>query len=69
MEELNKQPKPDQDKTKLNEANFCIGLGVGVGAVGFGVGAVAGAICPLCYVVPPILVGVGLVKRHQAKKQ
>ncbi|MBE2251617.1 MAG: hypothetical protein IAE78_18890 [Myxococcus sp.] len=45
--------------------------GLGVGAVGV-LGAVAGAVCPLCVVATPALLGAGLARaawgRHLEKK-
>jgi len=45
--------------------------GLGVGAVGL-LGAVAGAVCPLCVVATPALLGAGLARsvwgRHLQKK-
>lgn len=54
---------------RLKDGNTCIGLGVGMGAVGAGAGIIAGATCPLCYVVVPALVGMGLIERRNAKKE
>lgn len=68
----NKEPKAttplDTASKDLQEANTCIALGAGVGALGFGAGAIVGVVCPLCYIVPPALIGAGVVKRHLAKK-
>lgn len=45
--------------------------GLGVGAIGL-LGAAAGAVCPLCVVATPALLGAGLVRsiwgRHLEKK-
>lgn len=46
-----------------------IKFGVGVGAFGAGSLALIGATCPLCFFVAPAMVGVGIWKRQQAKKQ
>lgn len=56
----------DQSKRRRG-ANVCIGAGVGVGLLGVG-GAVIGAFCPLCYIVPPLLIGTGLIERIKANK-
>lgn len=40
--------------------------GLGIGAVGV-LGAVAGAVCPLCVVATPTLLGAGLVRTAWAK--
>ena len=46
-----------------------IKFGIGVGAFGATSLALIGATCPLCFFVAPAMVGVGVWKRHQAKKQ
>ena len=51
----------------VNEANQCIAIGAGVGALGLTVGTIVGATCPLCYVVAPSLIGVGLFQRIRAR--
>lgn len=56
-------------KDELREANTCIGLGMGVGALGVGAAIVTGAVCPLCYVVPPALIGAGIWKRCTTTKK
>jgi hypothetical protein len=53
---------------KLKDANTCLLLGCGVGALGAASTLVAGAVvCPLCVVVSPALIGIGLVQRLRAK--
>ncbi|MCO6430099.1 MAG: hypothetical protein J5J00_04505 [Deltaproteobacteria bacterium] len=59
-----KDPNPDSDKAR-KEGNFCIATGLGVGAVGVTSALAAGVVCPLCYVVPPVLIGMGLIRRRQ----
>lgn len=44
---------------ELREANSCLALGVGLGAVGTTTALFAGAPCPLCLVLAPALIGVG----------
>ena len=59
---------PDNSKDlKLREANLCIGTGVGVGLLGAGGALLGGALCPVCVVATPLLVGAGLVARIRAK--
>lgn len=48
------------------EGNQLLGLGLGVGAWGAASGVLLGAVCPVCVVAAPALVGVGLVRRWQA---
>ncbi|HEY0982899.1 MULTISPECIES: hypothetical protein [unclassified Schlesneria] len=49
--------------TELREANSCMTLGAGLGAVGTGTALVAGVTCPLCVVIGPALFGFGVWKR------
>lgn len=55
------------DKHAVKEGNTCIGLGIGVGALGAGSAILSGAVCPLCYVVAPALIGVGIIRRRQGR--
>ncbi len=55
-------------KKNKREANTCMALGVGVGALGTASAALAGAVCPLCIVIAPGLVGYGAYKRWMASK-
>lgn len=50
------------------EGNQLLGLGLGVGAWGAASGMLLGAVCPVCLVVAPALVGVGLARRWQAAR-
>ena len=58
------------DKEKL-EANACMAIGAGVGAVGIASAAFTGAVCPLCILITPGLIGYGAYKRwsHSEAKQ
>jgi hypothetical protein len=60
-EEINKQ--------KLRDANFCIGSGVGIGALGAAGSVILGATCPFCFIGAPLLIGVGLYQRAKAKRE
>lgn len=53
---------------RKSEGNLAIGAGVGIGALGVGTTLVAGATCPLCYILAPVLVGVGIVRRSSRAK-
>lgn len=53
----------------LREANSCIALGAGVGAVGTTTALLAGAMCPLCFVLAPALIGVGAWRRYQIRRE
>jgi hypothetical protein len=54
-----------EDKLR-KEGNQLLGLGLGIGAWGAASGLVVGAVCPLCVVAAPALVGAGLLRRWQA---
>lgn len=66
-----KQVKVDwrAHEEQLEEGKRHVKMGVGVGAFGAGSLALIGATCPLCFVVAPALVGVGLWKSRDAKKK
>ena len=54
----------DKDKARQTaEANTCVALGAGVGVMGAAGAAISGAVCPLCVIVAPALVGYGLYAR------
>jgi len=54
------------DDVRRKEGNQLLGLGLGVGAWGAASGVLLGAVCPVCVVAAPALVGVGLLRRWQA---
>lgn len=54
------------DDARRKEGNQLLGLGLGVGAWGAASGVLLGAVCPVCVVAAPALVGVGLLRRWQA---
>jgi hypothetical protein len=51
------------------DANTCIALGAGLGAVSAGTALIAGATCPLCVVLAPALIGFGAWKRFTAPRR
>ncbi|MFN8389315.1 MAG: hypothetical protein U0136_03395 [Bdellovibrionota bacterium] len=55
----------DQQKSRpeAREANAVIALGVGVAALGAGGALLSAAVCPVCVVVAPALIGAGTLKR------
>ena len=59
--------EPDRNE-ELREANSCMVLGAGLGAVGTGTALLAGATCPLCVVIAPALFGYGVWKRITAPR-
>jgi hypothetical protein len=50
------------------EGNQLLGLGLGIGAWGAASGVLLGAVCPVCVVAAPALVGAGLLRRWQASR-
>lgn len=63
--------KDEQDRRAGQEqdANLMIGAGVGVGALGAGAALLTGAVCPLCYIVPPALIAAGAVQKVVARRR
>lgn len=63
---------PNRSETEtatVQEANACMAIGAGVGALGAVSAALAGAVCPICWIVAPGLIGLGALKRRAALKQ
>lgn len=58
-----KEKLADLEAKARREGNQCIALGVGVGGVGTAAALTLGATCPLCFVVAPALVGLGVYRR------
>lgn len=59
----------NRSKDQVNneqDANLCIALGAGLGAIGAGTALLAGAVCPLCVVIAPALLGGGMWRRFSA---
>jgi len=54
---------------ELRDANTCMALGAGLGAVSAGTALIAGATCPLCVVLAPALLGFGAWKRFAATRK
>jgi hypothetical protein len=50
------------------EAGTMIATGIGIGALGAAMAAVGGAICPVCVVAGPALVGLGAFRRWRARR-
>jgi len=53
----------DTNDDGRKEGNTCLALGGGLAALGAGTALAAGAVCPLCIVAAPALIGYGLYKR------
>lgn len=54
---------------ELRQANSCLVLGAGLGAVGTTTALVAGATCPLCLILAPAFIGVGAWKRYRIRRE
>ena len=54
---------------ELRDAGSCLAMGAGVGAVGTISAMMIGATCPICVVMAPALIGMGLVKGYAARKK
>ena len=65
---MNQSSSKDSVKNK-REAETCIALGAGVGVLGATVAAVTGAVCPLCILIAPGMVGYGLYKKRKDSVQ
>jgi uncharacterized membrane protein YebE (DUF533 family) len=56
----------DPTAQRKKDANVCMALGAGVGVFGGAAALVSGALCPLCLVVTPGLIGYGAYQRYKA---
>jgi hypothetical protein len=59
------EPSTDDER---REANTALGTGVGIGAFGVASAALLGAVCPMCVVAAPALIGYGVYKRVQLRR-
>ncbi|AWV89381.1 hypothetical protein DN745_08545 [Bradymonas sediminis] len=59
----------DAYEEELNEGKRNVKWGVGIGAASAASMALIGATCPLCFVVAPAFVGVGMWKKRKAKQK
>jgi hypothetical protein len=66
-------PEPDEVSEaraeQRSEANTAILTGAGLGAWGAFSAAALGAVCPLCVVVAPALLGYGAYKHYDVRKR
>lgn len=64
-----KEPKREASSAPtVEEANTCIAIGAGVGALGLAGTTLLAATCPICYVAAPALIATGLIAKRRAKK-
>ena len=54
---------------ELRDAGSCLAMGAGVGTVGTASALLLGATCPICVVMAPALIGMGLVKGYAARRK
>lgn len=53
----------------LKDARTAIAMGAGVGTIGTASAILLGATCPICVVMAPALIGIGLIKSYAANKK
>jgi hypothetical protein len=58
------QKKKEDDR----EANAMLAGGATIAAIGIA-GAVAGAMCPICVVAAPVLIGIGVTRKIRAARR
>jgi hypothetical protein len=58
-----------QIQQELRDAGSCLAMGAGVGTVGTASALLLGATCPICVVMAPALIGMGLVKGYAARRK
>ena len=61
--------REQQIQQELRDAGSCLAMGAGVGAVGTISAVLIGATCPICVVMAPALIGMGLVKGYAARRK
>lgn len=65
----NEAPPKNDDNQERREASSCIALGIGVGALGVGGAILSSAVCPICFIVAPGLVGAGVYKHRKLRRK
>ena len=66
---IESQSDEQQIQQELRDAGSCLAMGAGVGTVGTASALLLGATCPICVVMAPALIGMGLVKGYAARKK
>ncbi len=61
--------REQQIQQELRDAGSCLAMGAGVGTVGTASALLLGATCPICVVMAPALIGMGLVKGYAARRK
>jgi len=62
-------PDEGDEAEAKKEANALLAGGVGIGVLGAAMAAVGGAVCPVCVVAAPALLGAGAWKRWRASRR
>lgn len=57
-----------QKQDECADANTLLATGAGIAAIGVAGAVLGGAVCPVCVVAAPALLGVGAWKRIRAKR-
>lgn len=63
------QNNHQEAQQEMRDAGSCLAMGAGVGAVGTISAVLIGATCPICVVMAPALIGMGIVKGYAARKK
>jgi hypothetical protein len=58
----------DRDEHTRDDANRLLLAGAGIGAIGVTSAIVGAAVCPVCVVAAPALLGVGAYKRWRSRR-
>lgn len=59
----------DRKKEDNNEANAMLAGGATVAAIGIAGAIVSGAVCPVCVVAAPVLLGIGAARKIRAARR
>ncbi len=66
---MEKELNEAQVQQELRDAGSCLAMGAGVGTVGTASAILLGATCPICIVMAPALIGMGLFRGYAARKK
>ena len=61
--------REEQDAADVKDANECMAIGAGIGVLGAVSAMSIGAVCPVCYIAAPALIGTGLLKRAVVRRR
>lgn len=56
------------DGEEVRDASQLMAYGAAIGVIGLGGALISGAVCPVCVVAAPALLGAGIVKRLRARR-